>query len=70
MRVFKATNFDPHWVSCGCAIVVARDEAQAQEMLDKQLLARGMKPRSVKFYELHEVKATEPEILHFWSGDY
>ena len=56
LRVFTCTNHDGfHGASSHRAsVVVARDEMHARELLDKALVANGLKPFNRVRYTLHE----------------
>lgn len=54
-----------HYIG-SCAVVIARTEKEARELLKPAMKASGLGNEEIKFqaYEL------EPQIIHFSDGDY
>ncbi len=70
MKVFVCTDHDNRWPT-GCAsVVVAKDEADATELLDVGLTKRGLKPSSEEPYTLIEIDTDMRGAYILHDGEY
>lgn len=70
MNVFVCTDHDLHY-PVGCAsVVVADGEDQARELLDAELVRRGLRPHAVEPYTLKQLPAGRALAVVLCDGDY
>lgn len=70
LRLFVCVDHDVH-VSVGAAsVVVAANEAAARELLDEQLVERGLLPHDAAPYTLKELPLDRPYAEVLVDGNY
>lgn len=70
LRLWICTDHDHHY-PVGCAsVVVAETEEAARQLLDRALLAAGLKPSPIYPYTLQEVPLGEPQAVILCDGNY
>lgn len=67
MIVFTCTDHDGHWPVGVASIVVAESEDQACDLLDAELVKRGLKPGG---YSLVSMDVSRPRAVILNDGDY
>lgn len=71
MKVFTCTNFEGHYPVGAAAVVVARDEKKAKELLDLELRTQGLELGDATLTEICMASSTtEPVVLVLADGNY
>ena len=68
MNVYTCNTFHGHWPVGTAAVVVAKDEAEARNLLSIELLKQGLGLSD--FDELVELDLTKPQATILNNGDY
>lgn len=69
MKVFICKHHNGVWLN-GCSIVIAKDIEVARQLLDKELVERGLQPSTEYSYELEEISVNAPNVFMLFDGDY
>lgn len=69
MKLYLCRSHDGRYLG-GNSIVIARDEAEARELLDAELRAHDLKPNAESGYDLERVPMTTARAVMIWDGDY
>lgn len=67
LRVWTCVDHDAVWPVPRASIVVAHTEQQARALLDRALIAAGLRPND---YTLEPVALSEPHAIVLQNGDY
>ena len=67
MNVYTCKDHDTIWPVGGCSVVVARDEAQARELLAAALKDSRLDPDG---FTLQLLDLSEPKVTILLDGDY
>ena len=85
MKLFVCDDHDVIYFTMGKAVILAENEAQARQMLDKELIESGLrltidvpireggKPTGKKRqvgYTLQEIDISKSQVVNFEDGDY
>ena len=70
MHLYIVLDHDHFWPVGVASIIVAKDEQQAVELLDHELVERKLKPSAEKRYTLHEYQIAEPYAEILLDGNY
>lgn len=68
MKVFVCTDHDSHYVG-GASVIIAENEEQARELLDRELRLNGLNPQK-SAYTLKEISLAYPHAKVLHTGDY
>jgi len=55
MKLYVCTDHDFHWPTGVASVIIAKNEDEAKELLNKALVRRGLQPYDEKPYVLHEI---------------
>ena len=69
IKLYTVTDHDSHWPVDVASIVLSRNRAHARYLLDKALIADGLKPHAEKPYNLAEVKMDSTKAVILVNGD-
>ena len=70
MKLYVCKDHDHHWPVGVASIVLAKSEEDAIKLLDKELVACGLKPYKDKPYKLSKIPQTKPLALVLCDGNY
>lgn len=68
LKLFTCTDHDCHWPVGVASIVVARDEAEARVLLERELAVASLDPKEP--FTLKEIDATIPGAYILCDGNY
>ena len=68
LRLFTTTDFTGHWPVGVSAVIVARDHAQAVEVMSAALLKEGLEPR--QSFTMKEIDLSTAQAHILQNGDY
>jgi len=70
MKLYVCTDHDRHWPTGVASVIIAKNENEAKELLNKALVRHGLKPYDEKPYVLHKVSQNKPKAIILYDGDY
>jgi hypothetical protein len=70
LQIYVCTDHDGFYPVPRASVVVARDEAHARELLDAELVRRGLRPMADRPYTLRRLDTQTAHALILSDGDY
>lgn len=70
LKVFTCNDHDCHYPVGVCSVVVAKDKRHGKRLLDKGLIAAGLRPFAECEYTLDVVDTTAPHANVILDGNY